>query len=114
MIWHDEMRFMTDEQSILHGNTKAFQHGNLFHQCHGVDNHSIANHTFDIRLQNSTWNQMKDKFLSFDHNGMSCIRTALIARHDIHGITQKIDDFSFSFIAPLGTNDNFDTHDVVK
>ena len=41
---------------------------------------------------------------------MSCICTALITGDNVDVVAQVIDDFSFSFIAPLGAYNNLNWH----
>jgi hypothetical protein len=49
---------------------------------------------------------VEDIFFAFDDNGVAGVVAALAADDDIGFIREEIDDFSFSFIAPLGANEN--------
>lgn len=40
------------------------------------------------------------------HDGVPRIDAALVADHQIRRATQQIRDFSFSFVTPLGTDNN--------
>ena len=47
---------------------------------------------------------MKDEFLLADLDGVTGIVTALRADDDIGFLREDVDDFAFSFIAPLGAD----------
>jgi hypothetical protein len=46
---------------------------------------------------------MAYKLLAFDDHGVSGVVSALKAHHDIGIFGQKIDEFAFAFITPLGS-----------
>ena len=49
---------------------------------------------------------MEDIFFTADDNRVSCVVAALAADDDVGFIREEVDDFSFSFIAPLGADEN--------
>ena len=71
----------------------------------GVDNDAVADDASFSRIQNSRRQQVQFGFDSFDHYGMTGVIAALITDYDLGLFCQVIDDFPFSFIAPLGSYD---------
>jgi hypothetical protein len=55
-------------------------------------------------MKNSRRNQVEDKFFLAYDDGVAGVVSALIADNDITLFAEKIGDFAFSFIAPLGTD----------
>jgi hypothetical protein len=53
---------------------------------------------------------MKNKFLSFNHQGMSGIIAPLETNDKVSIPGEQIDNLSFTFISPLGTNNNNTGH----
>ena len=54
---------------------------------------------------------MKNGFFTVDYESMACIVTALIAHHIFSPFSQKIYDLAFTFVTPLGAqNDDVVTH----
>ncbi len=54
---------------------------------------------------------MEDGLLVAHHHRVAGVVAALIAYDDIGVLGQYVDDFTFSFIAPLGTDNNDSRHD---
>ena len=50
---------------------------------------------------------MQFEGLIVNYNCMTCINATLVADNYIGWTTQQIGDFAFSFIAPLGTDNNY-------
>jgi len=63
-----------------------------------------------VRVKDAGWNQMKDIRLLADADRVACIGPSLVAGNDIGTLRKEVDDFSFSFIAPLGADNNLDRH----
>lgn len=57
-------------------------------------------------MENSGWNEMKDRFLPIDHDRVTGVRPALKAHDQIHGRREKIDYLTFPLIAPLHSDDD--------
>jgi hypothetical protein len=53
---------------------------------------------------------VRDVLLSFDHDGVAGVGTASPARHHVRVLRQKVDDLPLPFIAPLGSDNNYDGH----
>jgi hypothetical protein len=83
---------------------------NLFDQNRRIHHHPVSNHTL-LLLQDSGRNQMADKLLITDNQGVAGIVSALKTNHHIGKFSQKIYDFAFAFISPLGSYDDYICHD---
>ena len=56
---------------------------------------------------------MQIRFRALDHHGVSGIVAALEADDHVHFISQNVNDFSFSFITPLGSDDDISSHNCI-
>ncbi|GAA4871579.1 hypothetical protein GCM10023333_00500 [Ferrimonas pelagia] len=50
---------------------------------------------------------MQYGFLAIDHQSVTGIVTALVADHVMGLIGEKVNNFTFAFITPLGAQDNY-------
>lgn len=57
---------------------------------------------------------MKLKRLILDNHGVTSVDAALVAHDNIRRFAQQIRDFTFSFIAPLGTDYNYVSQGIIK
>src|SRR5882724_2905271 len=57
-------------------------------------------------MQNAGRNQMQDKSFIPDYYSVSGVVTALIPGYDIESRSENIDNFTFSFVAPLCANND--------
>jgi hypothetical protein len=57
-------------------------------------------------MQDAGRDQMQDELVFADHDRMTRVVPPLIARDDVRALGQEINDLSFSFIAPLGADND--------
>ena len=112
VVRHDQVRLVRDMQTSVDGDTHAFEHGDLVHQCNGVDNYTVTDHTVRSRMQDTRWDQVKHILRAVEHDRVSSICTALIPRNNVGLLREHIDDLAFTFIAPLGANDDANAHEA--
>ena len=61
-------------------------------------------------IQDAGGHKLQGVLLAVDHHGMTRVVAALIA-HDIGVLfRQQVDDFGFTFVAPLGSDNDRDWH----
>ena len=60
--------------------------------------------------ENAARNQLENELFLADKNRVPGVMAALIARNDIKVLGEKVDNFAFSLIAPLGAKHNQITH----
>src|ERR1700740_3043864 len=71
------------------------------HQRRGVDDHARADHGVLSRTQDAAGNQLQDKAITIENDGMARVVAAGATRDVVKGSRHVIDDFAFAFIAPL-------------
>ena len=77
-----------------------------------VDDHTGAQHTGDIRVQDAGGQKVQDELALFGDDGVSGIVAALIAGNDIGVFGQQVDDAAFALIAPIDSS-NSGQHDLL-
>ena len=71
-----------------------------------VDHHPVPDNTLLAFVQNSRGDQVQDELFRADHDRMARVMAALVARNNVRPLRQQVNDLSFSFIAPLGADDD--------
>ena len=71
-----------------------------------VDDHSRAQHTGDVRVQDAGGQQVQDKLSLFGHDGMAGVVAALIAGDHIGVFGQQVDDAALALIAPVDSSNS--------
>lgn len=105
MVGHDKMGIFTNHQAFRGDRQPlAAQFIHLRKQDTGINNHPIADHTHLVLVEDAGWDNMKNIFLPFNNEGMSGIISALEPNNIICMISQQINNLSFSFVTPLGSN----------
>src|SRR4051812_20751403 len=107
MIRHYKMRSRRNLQSFRRNrNSLLFHLIDFLEKSFRVDDHSVSEHTDFIFVNNSRRQKPENKRLFADINRMPGIMSALITRDNIEAVSQQIDNFSFSLVAPLSANYN--------
>ena len=101
MVRQNQMRFVADEQPVLDVDPVAGKFVELGEQRLGVNDHAVADHADDVRMQNARRDQPQHEFRAVDVHGMAGVVPALVASHQIETRCQQVDDFAFAFVAPL-------------
>ena len=70
-----------------------------------VQGHAHADHVHHVRMKHPGRQQMQGELALVRNNGMARVGAALKADHDVALAGQKIRDFSFSLVAPVGADD---------
>ncbi|MBM2841128.1 MAG: hypothetical protein HW412_1656 [Bacteroidetes bacterium] len=75
-----------------------------------VDNRTVADDACDLFVENAGGDQVEHVFLVADAHGVASVGPPLIARNDVCMLGEHVDNFPFSFVAPLGADNNLDRH----
>ena len=67
----------------------------------GIDNYASADHGVTAGTQNPAGDQLQDVPISADDDGVAGVVASSYARDVFERAGQVVDDFAFSFIAPL-------------
>jgi len=82
----------------------------LFDQPENVDHEAVADDVDHVRPEDAGGNQVEHIMLAADFDGMARVVAALKADDHIHIARQNVDQLAFSFIAPLGSDQNVNRH----
>ena len=66
-----------------------------------ISKHAIADEVQLVSMEDAGGNEVLDILFSPDDNGMAGVVSALVAGDQVHVSGEVVDDFAFSFIAPL-------------
>ena len=106
MVGQDHVSAIGDEKISVDLHASLAQRAYFFQKRHGIENHAVADHAAAARPQHAARNQLQNKLLAVDDDGVAGIVAAGIAGHDGEVLRQNVDDLSFAFVAPLGA-DNY-------
>jgi len=70
-------------------------------EYYGVEDNAIAHYVEDVGVENATRHLVQDMLLAVEGEGVAGVGAALEASYCIVGGGEYINDFSFSFVAPL-------------
>ena len=104
VIGQNEMRRLADEQASGELDAALFEAFDFLDQRDGVDDDAVGDDAFFPGAQNAGGNQVQDEFFLPDLDRVAGVVAALGADDDIGLLGEDVDDFSFSFIAPLGAD----------
>jgi hypothetical protein len=66
-----------------------------------VEDDAIANYVEDVRVENAARHLVQHVLLAIEGEGMAGVGATLKAGYGIVGRGEYVNDFSFSFVAPL-------------
>ena len=98
---------------LLHvGGGKAFflDSAQFFIQCDRIDHQTVADDAGHFRTENTGRNQVQNVTFVTDFNRVSGVVAALKAYYHIHVPGEDVDQFTFTLITPLGTDQNIYRH----
>ena len=81
---------------------RPFELVHLGEERRRIDDHAVADHAGDARVQDARRNQVQDELLAADVDRVAGVVAALVAAHDREMRRQQIDDLALAFVAPLG------------
>jgi len=99
------MATVGDEQSAFDGDSSGLKSAQFLEEGEWIEDDSAADNARDTLVEYTGRNEVQDVTLASKIDSVSCVVSALIPCDTIKSIRQDIDDFSFSFIAPLKADD---------
>ena len=91
-----------------------FAHGrNFIGQVPRVQNNTVADHRQLTTPHNARRQNVQFVDLAVDHKGMASVVAPLETRDHICALGQPVYDFAFTFVAPLGADDNHVRHNII-
>ena len=103
---HDEMGGVAEQEVGADGHAFFAQSGDFGHEGQRVDHHAVADDADFAPAQDAAGDEVEDEFLLPVHDGVPGVVAALGADDDTGLIGEKVDDFAFAFVAPLGADKN--------
>ena len=102
----DHVRAIADAQLAADVDAGGFQRGHLVEQAREIYHHAVADDGLDAGAQDAAGDQLQNKLLFPDKDGVAGVVAALIARHDVEALGKQVDHFAFAFVAPLRAENN--------
>ena len=75
-----------------------------------IDDDPAAENTECTLMQNAGWDKVKLVGRIADNNCVPSVISALVSNDDVGSLSQKVGDFTFAFVTPLGTYDYYSTY----
>jgi hypothetical protein len=85
----------------------------FFNRFGRIQHHATGNHAGHTRGEHPTGEQRELVDFAPHDDGMTGVRSALIANDDIVVAGQEVDDFTFGFVAPLKSDDASPRHSTI-
>src|SRR5258708_25789348 len=104
------MRAIADGELALYIDTKRFERAHFLDERSWIDDHTIADNSLYTGAKNAAGDEFQYVLLFADEDRVPCVVAALIASDDFEAVGKKIDHLAFTFVAPLGTENNHVTH----
>jgi hypothetical protein len=106
---------MSADNEILTAYRKAMikESIHFLNQNAWVNDHPVPNKASLIGVEYAGGNEMKNKLLVIDNQGVAGIVAALKTYYTVSLFSQQVNDFAFSFVSPLGSNDNDICHGIL-
>ena len=82
------------------------QSDDFLDEAGGVEDDAIADDADFARPKDAGWDEVENVFDAGADDGVAGVVAALRADDDIGFVREEIDDFSFAFVAPLGSDDD--------
>src|ERR1700730_497432 len=97
------MRAIADVQTASNLDASVAQSFDFADEGGGIDDHSSADDGVTAGAQNAARDQLKDVAIFADDDGVSGVVSSGYASDVVERAGEIVDDFAFSFIAPLRT-----------
>ena len=105
MVGKDDMTTVGYHQPSFDRGPSLFDFFLFFGQRQRIQYDTIADDALHLRMKNAGRNQVKDMTLAADDYSVARVVASLIPSNAVELLRENIDDFAFSLIAPLQTDD---------
>ena len=89
--------------AVILEETPILQATDLTEEHRRVDDHSVPDDTGLAPMKDSRGDQVKNRLLSPDHQGVPRVVSTLKAHNQVRPLGQKVDKLALALVAPLGT-----------
>ena len=96
------------------GDAPDFEAVNLLDQRRKMDHDPIADNAGHAGMQNARRDQVQNRLLTIDNQGVAGVVAALKAHHSLCLLSQQVHDLALAFVTPLSADDHYAlAHDQV-
>ena len=106
MVWQNDVGPVAYEQVAIDLDARGAKRIHFFHEGKRIQHDTIADHAAASLAQDAAGNQLQNKLLALDGDGVAGIVAARIARYDLEALGENVNDLTFSLIAPLCADNN--------
>ncbi len=110
MVLNHQVGTVTNKQPVAEINAALFQILKFFGQTERIDHQTVADYALHAGAENAGRCQMQDILLVADFHRMTGVIAALITDDPVRVCGQNVNDFAFTFIAPLSADQNCIRH----
>jgi hypothetical protein len=98
MVGQNDVSTIAYKQAAIDFYASLAQSRDFLEQSDGVKHHAISDYAAAARAQNSTGNQLKNKFFPVDNYGVSGIVAAGVTSDDQEILGENVDNLAFTFV----------------
>ena len=106
VVRQHQVRPIADIQAPLDIDPALHQPLDLGEQRLGIEDHAVADRAAHARMENPARDLLEDEAGGPEVHRVAGIRPALVAHDPVGPLGQDVDELSFSFVAPLGADDD--------
>ncbi len=106
VVGEDDLGAIGDEEVAIELDAVGFDARGFSEKGDGIENDAVADDALAAFAEDAAGNQLEYKFFTGDDDGVSGVVASGIARNTGEMVTEYVNNFSFTFIAPLGTENN--------
>ena len=86
------------------------EHVELGDQHRGIDDHAVADHRRDVRVEHAARHELEREHLAVDHDAVAGVVAALVAHDELALLRQVVGEAALALVAPLGADDHRARH----
>lgn len=106
VIGEDDLGTIGDEEVAIEFNSVGFDARGLSEEGDWIKHDAITDDTLTAFTEDAAGNELEYEFFSGDDDGVPGVVASGVAGDCREVVAEYVDDFAFTFIAPLGTENN--------
>ncbi len=103
VIRQDDLGAIGDVELLVDGDAEVAELCDFLEEGDGIEDDAVADDAFAAGAENAAGDELEDKFLAADDDGVSGVVAACVTRDGVETLTEHINDLPFAFVAPLGS-----------
>ena len=106
VVGQNDLCAVGDEEVAIDFYSRGAEGGDFFQEGDRVDDDSVADDADALGAQDAARDELKNKFLAVDDDGVSGVMAAGVTRDYGESFGEYVDNFPFALVAPLGSHDD--------